>query len=272
VDEPLPRTLGSRQAEVVSWLEADRRRSVTSRDVVDHFAWTEPTASNVLSDLTKKHWLRRVARGVYEFLPAESGGFRVDDPWPALANWSANHYVGFRSAAYQLGLTPDRPGQVQVAVPFGVRRPRAWGATAIVLLHQRDYSDAGVKVTAVTGWQVHLSGAERTILDGAIQPRRIGGIPELVRILVRAHRTLDWNAVMSYAEILRRGRTGIRRLGALAELLELAYPKELKEAAGSPRSRLYLGDTTTYGSAGRLIRQWNVVDNIGPSALGELSR
>jgi predicted transcriptional regulator of viral defense system len=270
--EPLPRTLGSRQAEVVSWLEADRRRSVTSRDVVDHFAWTEPTASNVLSDLAKKHWLRRVARGVYEFLPAESGGFRVDDPWPALANWSAKYYVGFRSAAYQLGLTPDRPGRVQVAVPIGARRPRAWGATPIVLLHQREYSDAGVKATAVTGWQVQMSSAERTILDGAVQPKRIGGIPELARILARAHRNLDWSALLSYARELRRGRTGIRRLGALAELLELAYPKELPDGVDSPPSRLYLGDTTTYGSAGRLLRQWNVVDNVGPSVLGELSR
>lgn len=272
MDEAQPRTLGSRQAEVVSWLEADQRRSVTSRDVIDHFAWTEPTASNVLSDLAKKHWLRRVARGVYEFLPAESGGFRVDDPWPALANWSAKHYVGFRSAAYQLGLTPDRPGHVQVAVPLGVRRPRAWGATPIVLFRQRDYSDEGVKTIAVTGWQVHVSSAGRTILDGAIQPRRIGGIPELARILARAHPTLDWSAVLTYAGKLRRGPTGIRRLGALAEMLKLAHPKELLDAIDSPPSRLYLGDTATYGSAGRLLRRWNVVDNVGPRALAELSR
>src|SRR5579872_3138262 len=93
-----PRSLSGRQAEVVSWLEAERRRSVTSRDVIDQFHWAEPMASNVLSDLATKEWLRRVARGVYEFLPAESGGVKLDDPWPALGTWSAKHYVGFRSA------------------------------------------------------------------------------------------------------------------------------------------------------------------------------
>src|SRR5579859_557440 len=272
MDEAPARTLGIRQAEVVGWLESDRRRSVTSRDVVDHFAWAEPMASNVLSDLAKKHWLRRIARGVYEFLPAETGGFQVDDPWPALAGWKAKSYVPFRSAAYQHGLTPDRPGRVQVAVPVGVHRPRAWGGTQIVLIHQRDYSEMGVQLAPVTGWQVRFSGPERTTVDGGIQPKRMGGIPELARVLARAHRNLDWSAVSALAAKLRRGRIGLRRLGALAELLELPIPKELQEAVGLSRSRLYLGDTSAYGSAGPLLKRWNVVDNVGPSVRAELNR
>lgn len=266
------RSLGSRQAEVVGWLEAERRRSITSREVMDHFAWAEPMASNVLSDLAKKHWLRRVARGIYEFLPAETGGFQVDDPWPALAGWKVKHYVAFRSAAYQLGLTPDRPGRVQVAVPLGVHRPRAWGETPIVLLHQRDYSELGVQLGTVAGWQVRFSGPERTTLDGGIQPKRMGGIGELARVLTRAHRNLDWGAVSALAAKLRRGRIGLRRLGALAESLELPIPKELEQAAGSARSRLYLGDTSTYGLAGPVLRRWNVVNNVGPGVRAELNR
>jgi predicted transcriptional regulator of viral defense system len=270
--EALPRTLGDRQAEVVAWLEADRRRSVTSRDVIDHFAWREPMASNVLSDLAKKHWLRRVARGVYEFLPAETGGFQVDDPWPALAGWTAKHYVAFRSAAYQHGLTPDRPGRVQVAAPLGVHRPRAWGSTPIVVLHQREYSDVGLRMEDVAGWQVRLSDPERTVLDGAIQPKLMGGVPELARVLARAHRSFDWPAILTYATKLRRSRIGLRRLGALADLLELSHPSELGAAVGQPRSRLYLGETATYGAAGRVLMPWNVVDNIGSRVKGELSR
>src|SRR5579859_5759506 len=266
------RSLSSRQAEVVSWLEAERRRSVTTRDVVEEFHWPEPMASNVLSDLTTKQWLRRVARGIYEFLPAEGGGFKLDDPWPALANWTAKHYVGFRSAAYQHGLSPDRPGRVQVAVPFGVERPRSWGESPIALLHQRDYSEAGIQIVAVAGWQVRASGPERTVLDGAIQPRRIGGIPELARVVSRAHRNLDWAAVLSCASKLRRGRTGLRRLGALTDLLELSHPNDLEAAVGQPSARLYLGETATYGAAGRVLKPWNVVDNVGPRVRAELNR
>jgi len=266
------RSLGSRQAEVVGWLEAERRRSITSREVMDHFAWAEPTASNVLSDLAKKHWLRRVARGIYEFLPAETGGFQVDDPWPALAGWKTKHYVAFRSAAYEHGLTPDRPGRVQVAVPIGVHRPQAWGSTPIVLLHQRDYSDAGLQVGAVAGWQVRLSDPDRTVLDGAIQPKRIGGVPELARVLTRAHRSVDWSAVLTYGTKLRRGGIGLRRIGALADLLELSHPEELEAAVRQPNSRLYLGETATYGAAGPVLKPWNVVDNVGPRVRAELNR
>jgi predicted transcriptional regulator of viral defense system len=270
--DAIPRTLGGREAQVVSWLEAERRRSITTREVIEHFAWTEPKASNVLSDLAKKHWLRRVARGVYEFLPAETGGFPVDDPWPALAGWRAKHYVAYRSAAYQHGLTPDRPGRVQVAVPVGVHRPRAWGSTPIVLLHQRDYSDAGLQVAAAAGWQVRFSNPARTVLDGAIQPKRMGGVPELARVLARARRNFDWPAVLTFATKLRGGRIGLRRLGALTDLLELERPKELENAIGQPSYRLYLGETGTYGAAGRVLRPWNVVDNVGSRVREELNR
>jgi len=266
------RSLSSRQAEIVSWLEAEGRRSVTSRDVVNQFHWPEPMASNVLSDLATKQWLRRVGRGIYEFLAAEGGGFKLDDPWPALATWSAKHYVGFRSAAYQHGLTPDRPGRVQVAVPFGVQRPRSWGETPITLLHQRDYSEDGIQIVVVAGWQVRASSPERTVLDGAIQPKRLGGIADLARVVSRAHRNLDWAAVLECASKLRRGGIGLRRLGALTDLLELSHPEDLEGAVGQPSSRLYLGETATYGAAGRVLKPWNVVDNVGPRVRGELSR
>lgn len=268
----LTRSLGRRQAEVVSWLEAERRRSVTSREVIEQFHWPEPMASNVLSDLASKQWLRRVARGVYEFLPAETGGFRLDDPWPALATWTAKYYVGFRSAAYQHGLTPDRPGRVQVAVPFGIHRPRSWGETPIALFHQRDYSEIGVEPVVVAGWEVRVSDPERTVLDGAIQAKRIGGISELARELSRAHPDLDWTALVTYATTLRRGLIGLRRLGALAELLELPRPKDVEAAVGQPRSRLYLGETAIYGAAGRVLKPWNVVDNVGRRVSAELNR
>src|SRR5260370_3285509 len=116
-------------------------------------------ASDVLSDLTTMQWLRRGARGIYEFLRAEGGGFKLDDPWPALANWTAKHYVGFRSAAYQHGLSPDRPGRVQVAVPFGVERPRSWGESPIALLHQRDFSEPGIHVVPAACGQTRAAPA-----------------------------------------------------------------------------------------------------------------
>jgi len=100
----------------------------------------------------------------------------------------------------------------------------------------------------------------------------MGGVPELARVLARAHRSLDWPAVLANATRLRRGRIGLRRLGALTDLLELARPKELEAAVGQPNSRLYLGETATYGAAGRVLKPWNVVDNVGPRVRAELNR
>src|SRR5436309_16106666 len=102
----VPRSLSKREAELVGWLEAERRRVISSSEVAEAFHWSSPTVWSLMSGLARKGWLKRTAKGSYEVLLAESAGFSPPDPWPALAQWSRPHYVGFRSAAYEQGLTP----------------------------------------------------------------------------------------------------------------------------------------------------------------------
>ncbi len=92
-DPPFPpRTLGTREGAVVAWLEAERRPVVSVQDVAEVFPWTSTAVHDVLSRLQREGWLRRTARGRYETILAETGGFAPPDPWAALSTWGQSYY------------------------------------------------------------------------------------------------------------------------------------------------------------------------------------
>src|SRR5689334_1409792 len=102
------RTLSSLEAKLIASLESSRRQAVTTGEVAELLGWSRPTIWSVMHRLARKGWLKRTAKGRYESLLGETGGFAPPNPWAALSSWHRPHYVGFQSAAYERGLTPDR--------------------------------------------------------------------------------------------------------------------------------------------------------------------
>jgi predicted transcriptional regulator of viral defense system len=269
----VPRTLSSREAELIGWLEAERRRTVSSREVAATFHWSEPTVWSLLSGLSHKGWLKRVGHGHYEVLLAETGGFAPPDPWPALSQWSRPYYVGFRSAAYEQGLTPDRPALIQVPVPMGVTRPLAWKQFPIRLIHVRDFSGEGVMISKVGEWPVKMASTEKVLLDGAAVPSRMGGAVELARVVARARSKVDWQSLVKIAASVSWGTVALRRLGAILTRLGVEGSPELAAAVAQlPGRRILLGQASVHGTKGPLIKPWNVVDNVGERLLTEVGR
>jgi predicted transcriptional regulator of viral defense system len=264
------RTLSRQEAQVVAWLEAERLRKVTTDEVAEFFGWPRPAVRKVVGQLAKKGWLRRVARGRYETVLAETGGFASADPWPALSQWQQPYYVGFRSAAYEHGLTPDRPGQVQVVVPVGARRPVSWEEQPISLIYLRSFSPLGIDVREIRGWPVAMAVVERVLIDGASLLSRMGGLPGLNAVLMRAGEKVDWETLIAYAERLPRGQVSLRRLAALLELGDAEVPKTLAAAVHARGAPIYLGERRIFGSHGRLLKRWNVIDNVGVRLTEEL--
>jgi predicted transcriptional regulator of viral defense system len=266
-----PRTLSPQEAVVVSWLEAERRKAVTTEEVAETLGWPRPRVWRVMHRLAAKGWLKRTAKGRYETVLAETGGYAPANPWAALSTWKPHHYVGFQSAAYERGLTPDRPGDVQVCTPVGTRRPSAWRETPIALIWLRKYSATGTKREEFHGWPVTIALPEKIVIDGAALPGRIGGLPSLARTLFRALEKLDWEQVRIYSREISHGEAGLRRLAALLDLLEIPVPRELAVGINDNDSRapLYLGERRVFGARGRLLPRWGVIDNVGAATLRE---
>lgn len=266
------RTLSRREAELVGWLEVERRLSVSVSEVKQSLGWPDSVARNTVSRLARKGWLRRTARGRYEAILAETGGWAVPNPWAALSTWAQRYYVGLKSAAYEHGLTPDRPGDVQTCVPTGAKRPQAWGDIPILLIYLPKFDLAGTESKPLHGFDVWIASREKVLVDGANTPGRMGGVLGLARVVDRAAGDrLDWSQVVHLAAMSSRGRASLRRLAAILETLGHEVPEPLAGAATAQpgESRLFLGDRRTHGARGERLPRWQVVVNVDPDAIRE---
>lgn len=264
-----PRTLSRREAELIGWLEAERRPHISLSEVQETLGWSNSVTRNTLSRLAKKGWLRRTAQGRYETVLAETGGWSVPNPWAALSTWKQRYYVGFKSAAYEHGLTPDRPGSVQICVPTGAKRPQAWADIPIVLIFLPKFDLAGTETRNLHGFEVCLGSSERLLVDGANLPGRMGGVLGLARVVDQAGGRVNWSTVVSLAAKSSRGRVTLRRLAALLEVLERQVPEPLAQAAiARPgESTLFLGERRTYGAQGERLSRWQVILNVERSTI-----
>jgi predicted transcriptional regulator of viral defense system len=264
------RTLSAREGELMAWLEAERRPMVTADEVAEVFDWPRPRISGVLAQLNRKGWLRRVAHGHYETALAETLGFTPPNPWASVAAWSVDHYVGFASAAYEHGMTPDRPAALQVSVTEGTNRPRSWHDAPIELIWLSRFSHDGVSREDVRGLPIWIASPERVLIDAASHPQHVGGIFGLARIVARGADQADWSRVVELSLDAPRGLAGARRLAALLDLLNLEVPSELRARATVPRNKpLYLAERRLHGAAGSRLKPYEVVINIDPADLRE---
>jgi predicted transcriptional regulator of viral defense system len=256
---------------VLAWLESERRRSVTIEEAAAAMGWSSKRTREVLARLTRKGWLKRLARGRYETILAETGGWALPNPWAALSLWQQPYYVGFQAAAFELGLTPDRPALVQACVPVGAKRPRAWEDMPIELVYLRTFTLEGTEPKTLHGFTVVVAVTEKLLLDAAALPARIGGVFGLARVVDRALDETDWKRVAELGERSKRGRAAMRRLAATAEILGRPVPRPLAaQAVAAPgESPLYLGERRVFGSRGPRLDRWSVVANVDADALRE---
>jgi predicted transcriptional regulator of viral defense system len=269
--ERISRPLSRRESQIVAWLEEERPPLITAADLAENFEFKRDTATDILRRMAAKGWLQRVGRGTYAPLLADTGGIAVPNPWAALAAWKAAYYVSYASAAYELGLTPDRPGSVQTCVRVGKAMPPLFTDLPITLIYQPHFSLRGSAVRTVQGVNVRIAQAERVLVDSAIRPSRVGGTLALGRITRRALETADWGAVASIAAEHPRGHAAARRLATLIDVLAADVPDELARFAGEnlPNRPMPLDDPKIYGWRGERNPRFAVLVNVPAESLRE---
>lgn len=265
------RTLSRREAELVSWLEVERPRSVSLAEISSALDWPQKRTYSVTSRLVMKGWLHRTRAGHYEPLLGESAGILVPDPWVALTSWKVPYYVALASAAYEHNLIPDRPKAVQVCVSVGTTAPARWRDIAITLVPRRAFQLDGSQLAESHGVIVRLAGVERVLLDGATIPGRVGGVFGLARIVDRSREQADWRRFAELAEMGSRGVAAARRIAALLEILGHEVSPALAKLANARKGAppIHLGSTRIHGRRGEILPRWRVQLNVSPEALRE---
>jgi predicted transcriptional regulator of viral defense system len=265
-----PRTLGPREAQVLAWLETDRPAVIDVAAVSEAVGVSREYARTLVWRLERKGWLQRLTRGRYEPLLGESGGWSAPNPWAALDGWVRPHYVSFASAAHELGLTPDRPGEVQVATVHGAMLAPRMAQAGVRLVRLRRFTLVGSEQRQLHGHSVSIAGVDRCVLDSASHLDLAGGALGLSRMLARGQGSIDWERVVGMAGELPRGLRALRRAGALLEIIGVDAPPALRHAAGAPhRAPIPLDKGPTPEGDTTVLATWGVALNVSPETIRE---
>lgn len=258
------RSLSKAEAHLVSQLEFEGEILI-DLDRIQQLTGLKRSLARILATrLVKKGWLARVRRGVYQFAPAQMGGYERHDWFMVLQAVRTPYYLSFLAAAYHYGLTPQRPTLAQIATPRLIRARYATpehGIEQVVIGEERFFA---MREETRDGLTITIAEPEKAVTDCLDAVKRCGGILEVARIVHQAARRLDVTTLIDYA--IRVGtKTLSQRLGYLLELagadVEGRDLRRLQASLG--RRRAYVASVSMYGRRGSFVPRWGLIDNVG---------
>lgn len=261
----MERTLSQSEAKVVLDLEWRGQKTVTLAELREALGASESYARVFAHRLVKKGWLERLRPGLFQLVPADRGREGVPDTHPLTAGavLVAPYFFSFGTACTHHGLTEQAFAEVYVACQER-RRPETIRDKRYVFVYVPEKRFFGFQETTVLGQPVQMATVERALLDAIDRPRYAGGIGEASRIAARAAPRVSWDALL---ELVRNWRSSalVQRLGFFLDLHRADVPHEVRAALLElvlPRSKIQLGSRRKWGTTGKLVRPWNVVENV----------
>jgi predicted transcriptional regulator of viral defense system len=205
--------------QLIDTLAAEGRMDVSADEVRRRLGLSPQAASNLLTRLEKDGLVERVRRGVYLLRPfgelgvAAASADRLDEAI-ALVTGDRRHRICFRTALHEHGLLTRTGQRIQVAVDRRLFVEELSGRPLESIIESA--------LTLLVGTQPHgsssISTVERSLLESAHTPRRVGGIATVAEALAAADP--DPTTIAELATTLGFDR-GLRRLVSLDRQLAL---------------------------------------------------
>jgi predicted transcriptional regulator of viral defense system len=272
------RTLSRNEANIVLDLEWRGQKTVTLADLQRTLGTSKNNARYIAHSLVKKGWLERLRPGLFQLVPADRGKEGVADTNPLSAGGAlvAPYFLSFGTACTHYGLTEQVFAEVYLACQQR-RRAEIIRGMKYVFVHVPEKRFFGFKEVEVLGQPVQMAMVERALLDAIDRPRYAGGIGEVSRITARAVTKISWDVLL---DLVRKWGSSavVQRLGYFFDLHHVevpAYARRDLVRLIRPRSKIQLGSRRRWGASGKLVRPWNVVENVPRQLLisrGENSR
>ncbi len=261
----MERTLSENEAKVVLDLEWRNQNTITLNELRQALGVSEVYARKLAHGLVKKGWFERLRPGLFLLVPARRGREGVADtnPLAAGAVLVSPYFYSFGTACTHHGLTEQVFSEVYVACKEH-RRPETIRDKRYVFVHVPEQRFFGFEELTVLGQAVQMATAERAVLDAIDRPRYAGGVGEVSRIVARASGKVSWNELTSLAR--KWGSSAlVQRLGYLVDVRGVHVPDQVRAALLElvrPKSKIQLGSRRKWGSSGKLVRPWNVIENV----------
>ncbi len=262
----MERTLSRNESRVVLDLEWRGQKTVTLAEIRAALETSEAYARFLAHQLVRKGWLERLRPGLYRLIPAERGREGVADTNPLAVGAVLVHpyFFSFGTACTHHGLTEQVFAEIYIACQRS-RRSETIRGTRFVFVEVPSDRFFGFEKANVLGETVQMATRERALLDALDRPRYAGGLGEVSRMVSRSVATkLSWEALL---ELLRRWNESalVQRLGYLLDLHHVELPDEQRAALESlvrPGSKVHFGARAKWGTSGKLVRPWNIVENV----------
>jgi predicted transcriptional regulator of viral defense system len=210
------------ESKLLLTLEGREQPVFTAGDAKDILKTTDSSVWNILSKLTHNKRIQRIERGKYLLNPATAG---MEDEWPE-HHWAVvpkltdNYYVGLWTAMNHWGMTEQVPRTIFI-ITTGTKKDIEFGYEKyeFVTLSKKKFFGYVKRKYGKIG-TFNISSREKTIVDGLMQPRYCGGMPEMAKAMWYGKRDIDWPTVLEMAK-----RVGInvvlRRLGYILDVLDI---------------------------------------------------
>jgi predicted transcriptional regulator of viral defense system len=261
----MERTLSKTEAKVILDLEWRNQKTVTLAELREALGVSENYARLFAHRLVKKGWLERLRPGLFQLIPADRGPEGVGDtnPLAAGAVLVTRYFYSFGTACTHHGLTEQVFSELYLACREQ-RRPEIIREQRYVFVHVPERCFFGFGQIAVLGEPVQMATAERALLDAVDRPRYAGGIGEVSRITARGATRISWDVMLDF--VSRWGSSAlVQRLGYFLDLHQVRVPNNVKAALLDlvrPKSKILLASRSRWGTTGKLVRTWNVVENV----------
>lgn len=239
---------------------------VTAKEASEALGISARAATSRLAALTRSGWLTRVRRGVYLILPVEAASGELTtaaEPWTMASVLYDPCYIGGWSAAEHWGLTEQLFRSTFVATTAHIRkRDEVHLGARFHLVRIKPERLHGLAVVWRASVRVRISGAERTVIDAAVNPAWIGGGRQLAAVLTAYAERPDASQGNLVSELERHGTgAAAKRLGFLAERLWPDASDLISKCRALKTQGLSKLDPFVE-SRGRLVTRWSLWANV----------
>jgi len=228
------RTLGDAEARLLLTLASQGKQIFSTDDAQAVVRDDRHQVNKLLARLSDKRWVLRLRRGLYLILPFEAGiqGAYSVHPFRIVPHLAKSHAIAYWTALHHYGYTEQIPGTIFVsttAEPSSATLTIEELGLTYHFVTLVPYKFFGHRRIWIDGQDVTITDRAKTVVDCLDHPEYCGGIVETAKGL---YESLDGAEVSpqlltEYAKRMQN-RTIFKRMGYLAELLDLPVGGEIK--------------------------------------------
>ena len=259
------RTLSAVESRVMLALEWKGQRKVTTAELKELLGGSEGNARVVAHRLVKKGWLEPAKRGVFLVVRADRGPEGISDTNPLTvgAEVAPEAFYSFGTSCSFHHLTEQAFTTVYLVCPKA-QPAITVRDTAYVFIAVPPERFFGFETVDALGAKVKMADVERSVLDAVSRPKLAGSIGEASRIVRNAAGRASWPRLVEYAQRWEESAV-VQRLGYLLDVhaaLVDAATREALRALVRPTNRIFLGGREQWGTSGKLVAEWGIIENV----------